>query len=231
VANFQDLIAFVNAFGAHYNPSKAALQIPQLNALHTAAENALANVIAKNTTYNNKVNERVAAFKDVKPLATRLVNALQSTDASSETIADAKGFNKKLQGYRAKSIATPLDPNSPVPNTISNSQQSYDQQIQHLAALVAVLQNEPTYTPNEVELQTGTLTAKIADLTTKNNDVATAYANVSVSRNARNATLYSAPDNLIEIASEVKKYVKAAFGANSPEYANVSAIAFKKPRK
>jgi hypothetical protein len=164
VANFQNLIAFVTGYGATYNPSKNALKLPQLIALKAEADSKLADVVAKNTAYNNKVNERQAAFSGLKSLSTRLVNALQTTDATEQIIKDAKGFNKKMQGVRAtplpKGGAGLTDPNTPAHNTISTSQQSYTQQIQHLAGLISVLESEPSYTPNETDLQIATLVAK-----------------------------------------------------------------------
>ena len=231
VANFQDLIAFVTGYGASYNPNKNALKLPQLIALHTAAQANLAEVVTKNTLYNNKVNERVAAFKDLKSLSTRLINALQTTDATPEKIANAKTFNKKMQGVRAKATETPTDPNTPAPSTISTSQQSYDQQIQHLAGIISVLETEPSYAPNEVDLQIATLTAKQADLTAKNSAVATAYTNVSNSRIARDTTIYGADTGLFDIATEVKKYVKSVFGATSPQFAQIKGIEFTKKKK
>ena len=231
VANFQDLIAFVTGYGATYNPSKNALKLPQLNALYTASQASLADVVTKNTAYNNKVNERVLAFKDLKSLSTRLINALQTTDATSQKVADAKAFNKKMQGVRAKSVETQTDPNTPAPNTISTSQQSYDQQIQHLAGIISVLQSEPSYTPNENDLKIVTLTAKQADLTAKNSAVATAYTNVSNSRIARDTTIYGTDTGLFDVASEVKKYVKSVYGATSPQFAQVKGIEFTKRKK
>lgn len=71
------------------------------------------------------------AFDSLKALSTRLVNAIETTDAPKEKINDAKGFNRKIQGKRVSSSPTPTDPNTPAPSTISASQQSYDQQIQH----------------------------------------------------------------------------------------------------
>jgi len=231
VANFQSLITFVTGYGATYNPSKNALKLPQLIALKADAETKLADVVTKNTAYNNKVNERQAAFSGLKSLSTRLVNALQTTDTTDQIIKDAKGFNKKLQGQRASTTAsTPTNPNTPAPNTISTSQQSYTQQIQHLAGLISVLQSEPSYTPNETDLQIATLQAKQNDLTTKNNEVATSYANISNSRIARNTTLYSTEGSIFEVASEVKKYIKSIYGATSPEFAQVKGIEFKKPK-
>ena len=231
VANLQDLISFVTGYGATYNPTKNALKLPQLNALAITSQANLADVVTKNTLFNNKVNERVVAFNNLKSLSTRLINALQTTDATTEKIADAKGFNKKLQGVRAKAVTTPPDPNAPAPATISTSQQSYDQQIQHLAGIISVLQSETTYAPNENDLKIVTLTAKQADLTAKNNAVATAYTNISNSRISRDTTLYGTDTGLLDIASEVKKYVKSVYGATSPQFAQVKGIVFTKKRK
>ena len=135
VANFQDLIEFVTGYGATYNPSKSSLKLAKLVALKATAETKLTDVISKNTNYNNKVNERMVAFSNLKSLSTRLVNALQTTDATTQTINDAKTFNRKMQGKKASAMQTPTDPNAPAPATISTSQQSYDQLIQHLTGL------------------------------------------------------------------------------------------------
>ena len=230
VANFQDLIEFVIGYGATYNPSKNSLKLPQLIALKDNAQAKLNDVITKNTIYNNKVNERMVAFSNLKSFSTRLVNALQTTDATNETINNAKTFNRKMQGKKASTTQTPTDPNAPAPATISTSQQSYDQLIQHLTGLKSVLETEPSYTPNEIELQIATIDCKIADLSAKNTAVATAYTNISNSRISRNETLYTSENGIYETASEVKKYIKSVFGASSPQYNQVSGIKFSKPK-
>ena len=231
VANFQDLIAFCTGYGATYNPTKNALKLPQLNTLFTSGQNALADVVTKNTAYNNAVNARIASFDGLRALSTRLINAFQTTDATTEKINDAKGFNRKIQGKRASKIDTPVDPNAPAPTTISSSHQSYDQLIQHFAGLISVLQSEPTYTPNENDLKIATLTAKQADMTAKNTALATAYTAVSNSRINRDKVLYKETIGLVPIATDVKKYIKAVFGASSAEYRQVKSIEFTKPRK
>lgn len=171
------------------------------------------------------------AFSGLKSLSTRLINALEITDASPQTIKDAKGFNRKIHGQRASKPKTPEDPNTPAPTTISTSQQSYDQLIQHLAGLISVLQSEPTYAPNEFDLQIATLNTMSADLTTKNNEVAAAYTDISNSRIARNNILYAPDTGLTDIALDVKKYVKSIFGARSPEFKQVNKINFKKVKR
>lgn len=230
VANFQNLIHFVTGYGTTYNPSKESLKLTQLITLKDAAATALAEVTTKNTAYNNKVNERISAFSGLKSLSTRLINALQTTDAKDETVNNAKSFNRKMQGKKASATQTPTEPNAPAPNTISTSQQSYDQLIQHLDGLKSVLEAESSYAPNETELQIKTISDKIAELNEKNTAVATAYASVSNSRIARNKKLYTDTASLVETANEVKKYIKSVFGANSPEFAQVKGIEFTKPR-
>lgn len=227
VANFQDLIAFVIGYGTTYNPSKNSLKIPQLNTIATNSHAKLVDVITKNTAYNNAVNDRIIAFTGLKGLSTRLVSSLETTNASKEKVDDAKGFNRKMQGKRASSTQTPTDTNTPAPPTISTSQQSYDQLIQHFAGLISVLQSEVSYTPNENDLKLTALTAKQADLTAKNNAVATAYASISNSRISRNKTLYDETTGLVDTPLEVKKYIKSIYGTSSPEYAQVKAIEFK----
>lgn len=227
VANLQELIAFVTAFGNTYNPSKSSLKLAQLTSLHAMADASLNDVINKNTAYNKAINERAAAFDGLKSLSTRVVNAIETTDASDETINDAKGYNRKMQGKRATAIKPQnADSEAPAPNTISVSQQSHDQLIQHFAGLISVLQSEPSYAPNETELSIASLNTKLAELKEKNNAVLGAYTGISNSRIARNNALFAKNTGLVDIALEVKKYVKSVYGASSPEFAQVNRIAF-----
>ncbi len=231
VANFQDLIASVIGYGAPYNPSKAILKLANLQTKITAEQGNLNTVIAKTTSFNNAVNDRAIEFSDLKPRATRVVNALASTDASDQKIEDAKGFNRKIQGKRASvKAAKSTDPNAPAAKNISTSQQSYDQQLQHWNGLVSTAQSESTYTPNENDLKIVALTAKAAAMLAKNNAVATEYTNLSNARIARDKGLYTVKTGLVDIANEVKDYVKSVFGFNSPEYKQISKIKFSKPK-
>lgn len=236
VANFEDMISFCTGYGGSYNPSKITIQLPSLNALRTNAENAVADVNAANTTFINATNARQIAFNPVKPLATRLVNALEATDATDELIKDAKTLNRKVQGARkgkgTKPETLPTPPDTPNEDKqISVSQQSYDSIIENIGKLGELVISEPSYAPNEVDLQVATLTAFHNNLKTTNTAVINATTTVSNARIARNNILYADKTGLYDIAQEVKKYVKSVFGATSPQYKQVSKIKFTKPRK
>jgi hypothetical protein len=132
IANFEDLISFCTGYGASYNPSKDSLTIAKLKDLQTQAKDILQQTKTTKTSFDNATNARQIAFKDLKPLATKIVNALAVSGATNLVVADAKTINRKIQGAKAngntKATTTPADPNAPAPTdkTISTSQQSYD---------------------------------------------------------------------------------------------------------
>lgn len=240
IANFEDLISFCQGYGTAYNPTKAALQITNLQNLHLTAQTNLNNVTITSTAYNNVVNTRAQAFEGLKKLGTRLVNALEATDATQQTINDAKGYNKKLQGSGkltkadAGKTPPPVDPGTPAPEnpkTISTSQQSYDNLIEHFSKLINVLATEPSYNPNETPLQTATLNTQLTTLKNANTAVINAYTTVSNARIARDKSLYQAKAGLCDIAQDVKNYVKSVYGASAPEYKQISALKFVQRKK
>jgi hypothetical protein len=232
VANFEDLISFCNGYGATYNPSKEALTIVKLQAQQTQAKDSLQQAKTTKTSFDNATNSRQKAFKDLKPLATKVVNALAVSGASDLAIADAKTINRKIQGAKAnggtKTPTTLADPNAPAPTdkTISTSQQSYDSLIDHFAKLIESVSQDANYKPNEKELQVATLQTKLDGLKTSNTDLVNAFTNWSNARINRNTTLYNPLTGLVQTALDTKKYVKSVFGATSPQFKQVSGLEF-----
>ena len=224
VANFQTLIEFVKGYGAVYNPSKQSIQLPALVALKDSAGAEMANTLSKKNIYTNKVNERQLAFSDVETLASRLVNALEVTDASSGSIKNAKSFRQKILGKRTTPPKISTDSNTPEPKTNSVSQKSFDQITEHLSGLKTILQAEPTFAPNETELQVATVSAKIQDLYAKTAAVNKALSELSSSRISRNKTLYTDENSIYETAIDIKKYIKSLFGPSSPQFAQVKGL-------
>ncbi|WP_333695486.1 hypothetical protein [Flavobacterium sp.] len=231
VDNFHLLIQFVMGFGAAYNPHNPSLQVAQLQQLEVEARERLLHVVQTNTEYNGAVNRRYYLFKELRSLVTRGNNVLQTTGADAQTLQDAKYFVRKVHGRRAQMIQAPLDINTPAPNTISTSQQSYTQLVQHVIGFKAVLESVPDYVANVADLELAAWDVKIQNLSLSNTDVAVRYVAVSNARLSRNAKLYADEDGLVSVALEVKKYVKGIFGSKSPQYLQVSGIKFRKVRR
>ena len=241
VANFEVLISFCNGYGAPYSPSKNALKIPQLQSTLTTAKSALQTVKTYVTTFENARNARELALAPapIKKFCTRILNALEATDATKLTVDDAKAINRKIQGKRADNkknlpATPPTDGTTPTPPEvvqISVSQQSYDSLIDNFNKLITCLSAEPLYIPNETDLKVTALNTTLTNYKILNTAVinaATTYKNAMITRNT---LLYQDSTGLVDIALEVKKYVKSVFGATSPQYKEVSKIEFKKIKK
>ena len=228
VANFADLIAYCTAYGATYNPSKTALQLTTLNTLLTNAQTELANVTTAKNAFDTVTGDRQLAFEPLKSLATKIFNYLSVTDATDQTIVDAKTINNKLQGRRSGTITeTPqTQEGGETQNTVSVSRQSYDMLTENFSAYIDLVSSVPSYTPNETELTTVSLTTFHTNLQTANINVINAEVAYSNARISRNTVLYAENTGLVDIALEVKKYVKAVFGATSPQYKQISGIKF-----
>ncbi|MBP6432451.1 MAG: hypothetical protein KA319_11860 [Ferruginibacter sp.] len=229
VAHFQNLISFCTSYGSAYNPSKDALKITNLQTQFTNAQNALQAVKTTQTAFNNATNSRMQAFKPLKSLGTKVINSLDATDAIPATVKDAKTINKKLQGQRAtpKADAPVGDNAAPVDKTISTSQQSYDQQVEHFSKLIELLLTDSNYTPNEAELALDGLQTKLAQLKEANTAVVDTYTNFSNSLITRNSALYNPLTGLVNTALDIKKYIKSVYGALSPQYKQVSGLEFR----
>ena len=232
VANFEDLISFCNGYGPSYNPSKNALTVPNLTILQNQAKAILQQTKTNKTSFDNATNARQLAFKDLKPLATKVVNALAVSGATTLAVANLKTINRKIQGAKANGTAktptTLADPNPPAPTdkTISTSQQSYDSLIDHFTKLIDTVSQDDNYKPNEIDLKTATLQTKLDTLKSANTDLINGFTKWSNARISRNVTLYNPLIGLVQTALEVKKYVKSVFGATSSQFKQVSGLEF-----
>lgn len=235
VANFENLVSFVVGFGVTYNPSKVTLKVPALQTQLASCKANIASVTSTSVAFNNAVNARMMAFDGLKKLSTRLLNALDATNASTQLVKDFKTVNAKVQGSKltkadSGKTAKLIDPNAPVvetAKTISSSQQSYSSLIEHVATIITILSTEPTYVPNENELKVVTLNTLLTSLKNTNTAVINAYTTVSNARLSRDQSLYNTTNGLCETAKEIKMYIKSLYGATSPQYKLISGLEFK----
>jgi hypothetical protein len=237
VANFEKLIGYCAAHNGTYQPSKESIQLASLQTVLENARVSLADVTEKLVAYNNAIGERQLIFADFKKLATRVISALSVSGAPEKTVDHAKAVNKKIQGARSGKKATAKvkandadmpDPNvAPSPDkSISVSQQSYDQLLEHFAKLISILQAEPTYAPNEHELQIAQLNVLHENMKNANTAAKTTQVALSNSRLKRNDILYNNTNSLHAASMDIKKYIKSIFGPISPQYKQISGIKF-----
>jgi len=224
VANFEDVIAFCTGYGAKYNPSLNRITIVELNSILTNALNELNNVNTALAPWTIAINERQSAYEPISKLTTRLISALDASGDNHKIVEDARTIARKITGARkSKKIENP-DPDDK--KSISTSQQSYDSRLENFTKLKILLAEVTEYAPNETELQIATLETLISDLIAKNTAVISTTTPLSNARIERDKVLYAKSTGLVDIAYEVKKYVKSVYGTSAPEYKQISSIRF-----
>lgn len=236
IDNFSLLIETCKGFGATYNPSKAALKIANLETKLVNAQTKAQTLKDKERDESNARNARQEAFKNKGTFSTKLLAAIKATDATDQLIADAISINKKIQGERltAAKKATPTTEatTTEAPKTISTSQQSYTNLVDHYKVYKTLITSMGgDYAPNETELQLASLNTFITNLDASNKTVDIAETATSKALIARDKELYQEKTGIPEIAKQVKEYLKSVFGAGSPEFKMVSKISFTYPPK
>ena len=163
---------------------------------------------------------------------TRIVNILAASDATKQTVEEAYFYSRKLRPnakFRKPIASGEIDNVSEPPATRSTSQLDLDSKADNFAAFVKVVSAEPSYKPNEAELQVTALNTMVTSLRDKNKAVINALVALSNARAARNRVLYQA-NGIYPIGMSVKKYMKGLFGYQSVGYQQIRGIHFHNQR-
>lgn len=232
VANFEGLYASTLSFGLSYLPTKASCKPAAVNALLASSKASLAALNNSRSTLKTARDVREQAFSGLGKLATRIKNSLLSSGASDITVDSLKTFTRLLTGKRAKRKLTEEEQKKAEEKKgkkiiyISASRMSYDNQLDNFDRMIKFLQGCPTYNPNETDLKISTLLAIYADLKNKNATVATALANMNLAMINRNDLLYKDDVGLVDVAQDIKTYVKSAYGLDSLQAKTVCRFKF-----
>ena len=226
VTNFGTLISFATGYGATYAPSNTAILLTALNTKKTTADTQLDALSDAEVPLNKQRGIRKALFEPLRPLSTRVLNALQSAGIAKETLENAKTINRKIQGKRAPGSPDTKIDGKDNPDTISTSQQSYDRQADFFLQLIKLAEAEVKYNPAETDLKIVNLKTYQQQLIAVNEAVKDVFTPFSNAQIALDKTLYTEETGLVDIALTTKNYIKSAFGATSPQYGQVSGIKF-----
>lgn len=228
VANIKTLNGYLGSLGAQYNPSKMAIQLPQLQLVHTAAENSLTTIQNAFPFYYAAVDAQEASFAPLDKLVTRLVRAYKSAienPAEAETVISLQ----KLISGRNKKKPDPEQEPKDGKDPISESKRSYDNRHANFQALIKTMAANPNYKPNEPELQIVTLQTYADELKTKTEAVDAVATPIINGRIARNKILYVDKSGFVPATlNAIKDYVISVFGANSPQIKYINTLKFKR---
>jgi hypothetical protein len=241
VANFEDLINGIELIDTKYKPQSAGLQLPALKEKHANCRSLVETLSKANQDYHLVTNDREKLFQPLGEMCTRIYNSMIAAGANEQTLDNLKSLIRKFRGARKKKVEKAVAPNAtatvaaeqtPViaaAKTISVSQRSYGNQVDHFSDVVTALSVQSGYQPNETELSVESLKELVVKLRAKNSEAMSAANKLNAVRNDRNQALYG-PDGLLDLAKKSKAYVKSVFGVKSMEYKRMTRLKFSKKK-
>ena len=229
VVNLEQLLTIVTTFGSNYNPPKPSLSIPGLNELLNKGKLAINAVNNAEVTWKNAIAASSRVLDDFDNLVTRSINSLRIAGVSAQTLTQAESIVRDLRGKRASKILSDEEVVAAKEKGVEVKQvvvhnSTIDSKIENLTKFVLFLEAIPEYHPNEPDITVGSLRAKLEDIKTKEAGKNTAEALLDTARVSRNSVLYTDNTGLVDIGMEVKLYTKSLFGADSPQFKQISKI-------
>jgi hypothetical protein len=234
---FARLVDFCTGYGGSYNPGRSTLRMDALVNQKQEVALALNSVISAKTLFDNAVNQRKQVFDQLTRVIASVMRLLEASGASTEKLEDARAYVHQIKGYVVRvrpAVPSPeaqaLDPAIQVPGR-ARLQTSYASKADWFARLVDAVATEPMYQANEQQLSVAGLTEMLSQLKAQNQLVSAARVAWSNAMISRNKVLYERDHSLYTTAVAVKKYVRAIFGHDSEQYAQVKTLSLTKPHK
>jgi hypothetical protein len=226
IDKFLKIIQHCSAFGSVYNPANPKLSIDNMTLQHAAAKQLdLEHTVAFIAT-NIPINNRKDKISQLVKLMRRVKNEASASGITKKTFEDVKGAVDKFTGDKVRK-KKPKE-GEEIKKWVSNSHLSVAVRMETFSTLRETLRNEPLYAPNESVLTIAALDEEAEILNSMNNEVINATAHEATKRIDRDRSLYEEEDGLVDVSLMCKKYVKALYGAKSPEAMAITKIKLKR---
>ena len=229
VANFEQVIIILTALGAVYNPSQALILLSALQTKLTEAKAALAAVDAAEADKKFRTDQVQAEFEG---LYKYVVNIKRSAELEVNDEAFTEDLQSIVNKFNSGSRKTGLEDNpltledeSRTP--VSTSQRSRDNQIAHLADIVALLQTRG-YETNDAEYDLPAIEDKRAALAAKNNADKASTATLGNASDERDRVLYDPESGVLKLVKLIKTQLARKPGKTSAAYQQIAALEFRK---
>ncbi|ESU27353.1 hypothetical protein FLJC2902T_20580 [Flavobacterium limnosediminis JC2902] len=224
VANYNALCQLIEEMGALYNPSNPSIQLLNLQPIRASLTAAIQNLDSTKPIYKNAVSRRETAIASLGKTTSSVMNFFKSLNVSEADKENVESIAKKIRGDKKGKT---INPEITEGATISTSQMSYDSRIANLNILVSLVSSHPEYAPNESRIQTTTLNQYHLDLSTLSQDVNVAGNSLITARNQRNIILYNGDVNVIQLAKDIKSYLKSLGESAVPYYKAAVRLKFR----
>ncbi|HEY0049381.1 MAG TPA: hypothetical protein VGB68_08865 [Pyrinomonadaceae bacterium] len=144
---------------------------------------------------------------------------------------DLQSIVRKFYGSRAGEapVDNPATPDIDESlNKHSVSARGFDNLVTYFADLIALLQTQPAYNPNDAEMKIAALETKPAALQAKNNAAKAADIALGNALDARDEILYHPETGIVKLVKLIKTQLSRKPGKTSAAYQQINALEFRK---
>jgi len=223
VANFKALMAIATEMGALYQPMNTAIEVGNLQRIAQQLDSCIGAMDATLPAFRNAQADRAAAFSELNRRSASAVNAFCTLRVAE---GDKEHVRSILHKIRPTGGRKKVDPEKDDSETISTSQQSYDNRAANFGLLVAQLRSRPAYAPNEDELRPAALEVYHGQLLAANQEMARNAYSLLTARTQRNEALYTGADSVLVLQREIKGYIKSLGSKGAAYYKAATRLSF-----
>lgn len=223
VAAFDQVVGLCNELGSAYSPPRESMTIQALNGQLSTVRAILANAELAKTRYVVAVNTRNSVFRPIPGIMVRIARLIAVSDVDEEVIADVHAISKTFRHPKVKKKPATGEAAEADTSRGPISQLDFESKIRNFKAMIALLENTPQYRPAEADLQITVLQDYSRQMVESHNAVMHTFRMLKSARTDRNRAVMG-EKGIHESIINVKKYLFAAFGAQSAVYMNARKI-------
>jgi hypothetical protein len=216
--SFDKVLTSCKSIGERYQPSTPSLSITALSEMSDRSQQTKQAVILTRAAYRMAVFNRRESFAGISKLSVRIVNMLAASGVTEQVLEGANSLKTQLQLAKRKSKSSPqvTTEGGAVPARRAANRKHFEMRTETFTNLVRIVEQVATYAPNECDLKLNALLHKVDELRGKSRAVEIAADAFNKARQERQQ-LVLGPQGLDETTQAVKRYIRAAFGAESVE--------------
>lgn len=234
-ANFATMIIKLQSLGARYQPAGSRIALTNLIVKRDLINDLMSQLTVADRKMRTNKGIRKTVFAPCNIRSTELLNNLRSLGVPDYILEAAEAIQRKIQGTRADDIddETETPPtenegeNNNGPRHISVSQRGFDNMVSHWERWVELLKDTPGYASNESHLTIAAIEAFVAEMKLANLNAETATAAENQIRGQRDNVMFYANDNILQLAAEVKSYIKIVVKAHEPVRKEIIGLKFR----
>jgi hypothetical protein len=243
VTQFKEVTQILTNLNGKWNPLNPKLALANLLARHSDCNNKLNEVDTAVSVDKVKTAARAKAYEPLNDLVRRILATMKSCEMDAAMVENVKALKGLIDGSniqaatqkrkavaekaKALAITEGVENVEPVRSS-SVSRLGYDTRLSNFKKVISLIETAGNYASNQPDLSITALTAFAELLTEVNNATNDAYDLLTIKRQERNDALYGNTDSIMSVMGLIKNELESIETKQGVNYKKVIAIKFNK---